>query len=102
VGVGWQRSACLQCPECLRGDENLCDANQGLIVVGRGGFADHLVVDSRFAFPLPTSPVSPEQLHLFSHRPLGTRTRAKRAPGGPSGFIPLGGSGRQGRSQDKQ
>jgi hypothetical protein len=24
VGVGWQRSACLACPECLRGLENLC------------------------------------------------------------------------------
>ena len=53
VGVGWQRSSCLQCRDCLRGNENLCDENQGLIVTGPGGFADYLMVDSRFAFPIP-------------------------------------------------
>jgi uncharacterized zinc-type alcohol dehydrogenase-like protein len=53
VGVGWQRSSCLQCRDCLRGNENLCDENQALIVTGPGGFADYLMVDSRFAFPIP-------------------------------------------------
>ncbi len=53
IGVGWQMSACLQCSDCLKGNENLCDSNQGLIVNGYGGFADYLTVDSRFAFPLP-------------------------------------------------
>lgn len=53
VGVGWQRSSCLQCRDCLRGNENLCDANQGLIVTGPGGFANYLMIDSRFAFPIP-------------------------------------------------
>lgn len=53
VGIGWQRSACLHCRDCLAGDENLCDDNQGLITDGAGGFADHLVVDANFAFPLP-------------------------------------------------
>jgi uncharacterized zinc-type alcohol dehydrogenase-like protein len=53
VGVGWQRSACLHCPDCLKGDENLCAASTGVISHGRGGFADHLVMDSRFCFALP-------------------------------------------------
>ncbi|MBD1937694.1 NAD(P)-dependent alcohol dehydrogenase [Microcoleus sp. FACHB-68] len=53
VGVGWQGSACLQCRDCLRGNENLCDKNEGLIISGYGGFADYLRVDSRFAFPIP-------------------------------------------------
>lgn len=53
VGVGWQASACLHCRDCLRGNENLCDENQGLIVGRQGGFADYLLVDSRFAFPIP-------------------------------------------------
>ncbi len=53
VGVGWQRSSCLQCRDCLRGNENLCNQNQALILNGAGGFADYLAVDSRFAFPLP-------------------------------------------------
>lgn len=53
VGVGWQRSSCLHCRDCLRGNENLCNENQGLITSGPGGFADYLAVDSRFAFPIP-------------------------------------------------
>jgi alcohol/geraniol dehydrogenase (NADP+) len=53
VGVGWQRSACLHCTDCLRGNENLCSQATGLISHGHGGFADHLIVDSRFCFPLP-------------------------------------------------
>lgn len=53
VGVGWQRSACLCCQDCLEGNENLCDKSKSLIGDGHGGFADHLVVDARFAFALP-------------------------------------------------
>ncbi|MCC6156910.1 MAG: NAD(P)-dependent alcohol dehydrogenase [Deltaproteobacteria bacterium] len=53
VGVGWQRGACLQCSDCLRGDENLCAENRATIIHGRGGFAEALVIDSRFAFRLP-------------------------------------------------
>lgn len=53
VGVGWQMSSCLQCPDCLKGNENLCNQNKGLIVDGYGGFADYLKIDSRFAFPIP-------------------------------------------------
>ncbi|WP_035985375.1 NAD(P)-dependent alcohol dehydrogenase [Leptolyngbya sp. KIOST-1] len=53
VGVGWQQAACMHCLDCLRGDHNLCDRAEGLIVSGYGGFADHMVVDSRFAFTLP-------------------------------------------------
>lgn len=53
VGVGWQRTSCLYCRDCLRGNENLCDRNEGLIVTGPGGFANYLAADSRFAFPIP-------------------------------------------------
>lgn len=54
VGVGWQRSACLQCQDCLKGHENLCDQSEALIVNGYGGFADHLLVDARFVFRIPS------------------------------------------------
>lgn len=53
VGVGWQCGSCLQCEYCLRGDENLCDHSQATCVGHFGGFADGVVVDSRFAFPIP-------------------------------------------------
>jgi uncharacterized zinc-type alcohol dehydrogenase-like protein len=53
VGIGWQRSADLTCLDCLHGDDNLCDSSTGVISHGHGGFADALVMDSRFCFPLP-------------------------------------------------
>ncbi len=53
VGVGWQRSSCLQCRDCLSGNENLCRESRGIITDGYGGFADYLLTDSRFCFPLP-------------------------------------------------
>jgi uncharacterized zinc-type alcohol dehydrogenase-like protein len=53
VGVGWQQGACMHCLDCLSGHHNLCDQAEGLIVKGYGGFADYMVVDSRFAFALP-------------------------------------------------
>ncbi len=54
VGIGWQRAACLQCRDCLMGNENLCQHASPLIADAYGGFASHLVVDARFCFPIPT------------------------------------------------
>lgn len=53
VGVGWQRSACLSCEWCIRGDENLCPKNEATCVGHYGGFADVIRTDSRFAFAIP-------------------------------------------------
>ncbi len=53
IGIGWQRSACGECAECERGADNLCDENRGLIVGHHGGFADHVICDSRYCFKLP-------------------------------------------------
>ncbi len=53
VGVGWQRSACMSCTDCIRGDENLCSQSTGVISDGHGGFGGHMVMDSRFCFPIP-------------------------------------------------
>src|SRR5205823_14031862 len=53
VGIGWQRSSCLHCDDCLRGNENLCPENKGVITDGRGGFGDHLVMARRLCFDLP-------------------------------------------------
>jgi alcohol/geraniol dehydrogenase (NADP+) len=53
VGVGWQRSACFECEECMRGNENLCARQQATCVGNMGGFAGRIRTDGRFAFPLP-------------------------------------------------
>ena len=53
VGVSWQCGSCGACRDCARGNENLCDDNQALILSGYGGFADFVQLDARWAFPLP-------------------------------------------------
>lgn len=53
VGIGWQKGACMECRDCVRGDENLCDHSRGLIVGSHGGFAEAVIADSRFCFPIP-------------------------------------------------
>ncbi|MBN1213555.1 MAG: NAD(P)-dependent alcohol dehydrogenase [candidate division Zixibacteria bacterium] len=53
VGIGWQRSACLKCEQCLEGDDNLCPESQATCVGHYGGFAQSIRTDSRFAFAIP-------------------------------------------------
>ena len=53
VGIGWQRSSCLSCEWCLSGQEELC-ADISLTCVGNyGGFAERVILDSRFAHIIP-------------------------------------------------
>jgi uncharacterized zinc-type alcohol dehydrogenase-like protein len=53
VGVGWQRSACLECDLCLAGQENLCRKQQATCMGHHGGLANRIRIDGRFAFELP-------------------------------------------------
>jgi len=55
VGVGWQCGACLTCEFCVKGDETVCSSKVRTCVDRFGGFADQIVVDFRFAFPIPES-----------------------------------------------
>src|SRR5688572_22951365 len=54
VGIGYQQKACFACKFCKEGNEQFC-ANQKVIGVDcYGGLADHIVVDGRFVFKLPS------------------------------------------------
>jgi uncharacterized zinc-type alcohol dehydrogenase-like protein len=54
VGIGWQGRSCMQCEWCLKGEEQLCmDIVPSGTWVPYGGFSFSVVVDSRFAYPLP-------------------------------------------------
>ncbi len=53
VGIGWQIGACLECEYCQSGQENLCPKSNATCVGNYGGFAEYLVADNRFAFPIP-------------------------------------------------
>jgi D-arabinose 1-dehydrogenase-like Zn-dependent alcohol dehydrogenase len=53
VGVGYQQEACFRCACCRDGTEQLCPDQKVVAVDRYGGFADHILVDGRFAFRLP-------------------------------------------------
>jgi D-arabinose 1-dehydrogenase-like Zn-dependent alcohol dehydrogenase len=53
VGIGYQQAACFECSFCRDGVEQLCPGQKVIAVDTHGGFADHIVVDGRFAFSLP-------------------------------------------------
>ncbi len=54
VGIGWQGRSCGQCEWCKQGDEQLClDIVKDAAWEPYGGFSTSVVVDSRFAYPLP-------------------------------------------------
>jgi uncharacterized zinc-type alcohol dehydrogenase-like protein len=54
VGIGWQGRSCTKCEWCKQGEEHLCrDIVEAATWNPYGGFSTSVVVDSRFAYPLP-------------------------------------------------
>jgi uncharacterized zinc-type alcohol dehydrogenase-like protein len=54
VGIGWQGRSCMKCEWCLQGEEQLCtDIVSSGTWVPFGGFSSSVLVNSRFAYPLP-------------------------------------------------
>jgi len=53
VGVAWLGKTCGQCSYCMEQRENLCDQAQFNGYQINGGFAEQMLADSRYVFPLP-------------------------------------------------
>ncbi|HNV68340.1 MAG TPA: NAD(P)-dependent alcohol dehydrogenase [Candidatus Ozemobacteraceae bacterium] len=95
VGIGWQCGACHECEFCGAGLENLCRRQRATCVGRHGGFADRVIVDSRFAFALPETLDSAEAAPLLCagitvHAPLARHLPEK---GRRVGVVGIGGLG---------
>lgn len=95
VGVGWQCGSCMACEHCEDGDEQVCREAQATCRGHHGGFARHVVVDGRFAFPIPDQLESHEAAPLLCggitvYAPL---RRHLASPGGRLAVIGMGGLG---------
>jgi uncharacterized zinc-type alcohol dehydrogenase-like protein len=56
VGIGWQGRSCGNCEWCQQGEEQLCmEIEDDATWDPYGGFSTSVVVDYRFAYPLPES-----------------------------------------------
>ncbi|HEY7725870.1 MAG TPA: alcohol dehydrogenase catalytic domain-containing protein, partial [Anaeromyxobacteraceae bacterium] len=83
VGVPWLGWTCGECQPCRAGRENLCDRAR---FTGRdldGGFAEALVADARYCFPVPAGYGDAEAAPLFcagliGHRAWRLASRARR------------------------
>ena len=66
VGVGYQLGACFECTYCTQGTEQFCPRQTVVAVNAYGGLADHVIVDGRFAFAIPSQIDSAASAPLFS------------------------------------
>lgn len=96
VGIGWQGRCCGECRWCRVGDEHLClqIANCGTWTP-HGGFASSVVVNNRFAYPLPANLASETAAVLMCagiavYPPLRKHTAA---PSTRVGVVGIGGLG---------
>jgi alcohol dehydrogenase, propanol-preferring len=74
VGVPWLGFTCGTCRYCLAGQENLCDRAEFMGYTLDGGYADYVVADERFAFPLPSGYTDAEAAPLLCAGLIGHRS----------------------------
>lgn len=53
VGVAWLYSSCGTCSYCTTGKENLCKKARFTGYHANGGYAEYLVIEEKFAYPVP-------------------------------------------------
>lgn len=94
VGVPWLARSCGSCRFCLHGQENLCIAPLFTGWDLDGGYAEYVVVDEAFAYPLPDVFSDEEAAPLLCAGIIGFRAlrRSRLPPGGRLGIYGFGGS----------
>lgn len=74
VGVPWLGATCGRCRYCLEGAENLCDEARFTGYHRDGGFAELVVADEKFCFPIPAELGDVEAAPLLCAGLIGHRT----------------------------
>lgn len=73
LGVPWLGHTCGHCKYCIIGRENLCDTAQFTGYTKNGGYAEYVVVDQNFCFPLPLGYSDAEMAPLLCAGLIGYR-----------------------------
>lgn len=94
VGVAWLWAACGACFYCLRGDENLCELPQFTGYDVDGGYAEYIVAQEAFIYPLPADLPSHQAAPLLCAGIIGYRAlhRSDIRKGGRLGLYGFGAS----------
>jgi propanol-preferring alcohol dehydrogenase len=90
VGVPWLGWTCGECPFCRRGAENLCDRARFTGYHRDGGYAEYVVADVRYTFPLPAGYSALEAAPLLCAGLIGHRALAATGAAGRLGLYGFG------------
>ena len=90
LGVAWLGSTCGRCSYCTGGAENLCDTPQFTGWQLPGGYADHVVADARYCYPLPAEADAAQFAPLLCAGMIGWRALKLAGPGQRLGLYGFG------------
>src|SRR5512132_2602984 len=90
VGVPWLGWTCGTCPYCRKGQENLCNHARFTGYTLDGGYAEYMVADERFCFPIVDSYSDAEAAPLLCAGLIGYRSLVKAGSGKRIGIYGFG------------
>ena len=90
VGVPWLGWTCGICSFCQNGQENLCDDAKFTGYTLDGGYAEYMVADERFCFPIPDAYSDAEAAPLLCAGLIGYRSLVKAGNGKRLGIYGFG------------
>ena len=90
LGVPWLGWTCGICECCRTGQENLCDAARFTGYQRDGGYADRVLADARYCFPLPEAYTDAEAAPLLCAGLIGYRSLRLAGPGRRLGLYGFG------------
>jgi propanol-preferring alcohol dehydrogenase len=94
VGVTWLYRSCGACAACRRGEENLCAQAQFTGYDIDGGYAEYMLADAGFVYPIPERFTAVEAAPLLCAGVIGYRSlrKAEVSPGDRVGLYGFGAS----------
>ena len=90
VGVPWLGWTCGTCRYCRSGQENLCDSARFTGYTLDGGFADYMVADHRYCFPIPDAYSDIDAAPLMCAGLIGHRAYRMAGDAGRIGLYGFG------------
>jgi propanol-preferring alcohol dehydrogenase len=94
AGVAWLHDACGACSFCRRGEENLCPQARFTGFHTDGGYAEAVLAEAAYAFPMPGAITDEHAAPLLCAGIIGYRSlrKADVSPGETVGLIGFGAS----------
>jgi propanol-preferring alcohol dehydrogenase len=90
VGIPWLGFTCGRCLYCVNGKENLCEQARFTGYTIDGGYAEEVVADARYCFPVPSAFSDTEAAPLLCAGLIGYRAYRRAGSGRRLGLYGFG------------